>query len=263
MDLVGYRCPVRCELINGMMVVVCWNEDIGRAIYDHHAYEPATLSVFSRLCLPGSVVFDIGAHVGQFALTAAGRVAHGGEVHAFECDPTTYKWLDRNVGLNGLGNVRLNDCALSDAEGLARLYLASTRDTGSNSLVGPAWVDSGKTVEVPTITLDGYCSKHLVTRIDVVKLDVEGAELQVLKGAERVLTQMRPKWIIEFEEERQRLAGTSCAELARYLTDRGYRLQRIGAELTEYRPDDGERSVNVLAAPISPRLCSSSGSDTR
>lgn len=255
MDAVGYRCPVHCELLNGMRVIVPWNDDQGRSLYDKGVYEPESVRAFTGLLLPGMTVLDVGAHLGQYTLIASDRVSRGGRVYAFEAVPETFRWLKRNVALNDLPNVELVNAAVSDSTEPVTVHLASTRDTGSNSIAGPAWVDSGRKITVPALTLDGYLAEKMIPKVDVVKLDVEGWELPVLRGAEKMLRQMRPRLMVEFEEERQKLAGTSCAELARYLTDRGYRLQRIGAELTDYQPRPDDRSVNVLATPItsSPR----------
>jgi FkbM family methyltransferase len=252
MSAIGYRVPAATRLSNGMRAVVPWNDDGGNAMYRHGHYEPETLRLFECLVSPGMTVFDVGANVGQYTLAASGRLSGWGEVHAFEPDPLTYAWLVRNARLNALPNVRAVQTAVYDTTEPLELYLATARDTGSNSLVGEPWTPAGKRVRVRCTTLDRYAAEHSIPRVDVIKVDVEGAELGVLRGAQRIVAgPHQPVMILEFEEERQRLAGTSCEALARHLVDRGYALYRIGAHgralATDIRPPG---SFNMLAVPV-------------
>lgn len=258
MSAVGYRVPVSAKLTNGMDIVVPWNDDGGNAIYRAGCYEPATVTRFESVLDSGMTVFDVGANVGQYTLVASDCVGPGGEVHSFEPDPVTFEWLERNVRINALRGVRLNQSAVFEDTQPVKLFLAGIRDTGSNSIVGEPWLESGQSVMARCTTLDLYTKEHSVPRVDVIKIDVEGAELGVLRGAEKLLADHRPVMIIEFEESRQRMAGTSCAELSQHLRDRGYLLYRIGEKpdqaLEPYVIGPNEpRSLNVLAIPESRR----------
>ncbi len=258
MSAVGYRVPVSAKLANGMDVIVPWNDDGGNALYRSGYYEPATVKLFERLLTPAMVVFDVGANIGQYTLVACDRIGKAGEVHAWEPDPVTFEWLSRNVHINGLGNVRLNQSAVFNNTEPVSLRLASTRDTGSNSMVGDPWIKSGKSVTVPCTTLDIYMAEHPITRVDVMKVDVEGAELGVLRGADKLLHDHQPVLLLEFEERMQRQAGTSCRELADHLAKKGYALFRIG-DSHEKAPEpyvigpNEPPSLNVLAVPESRR----------
>lgn len=247
----GYRIPVRAKLGNGLNVVVPWNDDIGHSIYQHGYYERDTVLLIEKLLRPGMVFFDIGANIGQYSLVASKSVGSAGEVHSFEPDPITFRWLVRNVRLNNLTTVRTNQIALFNEVATKTLHLATPTDTGSNSFVMP-WNFSGRTCEVTCTTLDEYQKTRDRHRIDVIKLDVEGAELFVLQGATSIwASQHKPVLIIEFEEETQQKSGASCGHLARFLESKGYTLYQADTKpLVGYSPGpDCPATLNVIAVP--------------
>ena len=248
----NYRVPVRTKLGNGMAVTVPWNDDCGRAIWQSGYYESPSVQLIEKLLKPGMVFLDLGANIGQYSLVASRGVGPSGQVHSFEPDPETFRWLTRNVRRNHLQNISLNQVALFDAAGKKELYLATPQDTGSNSFAMP-WTFSGETCEVCCTTLDEYLRERRIERVDVVKIDVEGSELPALIGGRESLFkgQHKPILIVEFEERRQQALGKSCAALAEFLTKQGYALFRSWTPTPEpYVPGPGNPpSLNVLAIP--------------
>lgn len=128
---------------------------------------------------PGDIVLDIGAYVGMFTVKAAGLVGMAGKVIAIEPGPENYDLLRWNC--EGLGNVALVKKAIMSTTGTGRLYYS--KSAAANSLV-TQW---SRHVEVETITLDELVAELGTDKIDFIKLDAEGAELEVLKGARNVL----------------------------------------------------------------------------
>ena len=248
----NYRVPVRTRLGNGMTVTVPWNDDCGRAIWQCGYYESPSVHLIEKLLRPGMVFLDLGANIGQYSLVASRGVGPSGQVHSFEPDPETFRWLTRNVRRNRLENIYLNQVALFDEAGKRALYLATPQDTGSKSFAVP-WTFSGETCEVACTTLDEYLGERRVERVDVVKVDVEGSELPALVGGAGALFERshKPILVVEFEERRQQAFGKSCAALAEFLTGQGYALFRSWGPVPEpYVP--GPRnppSLNVLAIP--------------
>jgi len=246
-----YLVPVGARLGNGMRVVVPWNDDGGRAIYETGWYEPATVRAVESLLKPGMVFMDIGANMGQYSLLASKIVGPAGAVHSFEPSPTMYPWLARNVRLNNARNIHTNRLGLSDCEKTVTLYLSTPENQGATSMQ-PQYNFSGKTAEVQCVALDGYLAQQGIRKVDAMKIDVEGAELEVFRGAEKLLTgQQRPGMVIEFEEGCQRRFGSSCAKLAAHLTDRGYKLMTIRPSgLESYQLEHSRAyTLNVLAVP--------------
>jgi FkbM family methyltransferase len=151
----------------------------------HH--EPRTASWFR--VRPGEVVVDVGAHIGRYTLPAA---LTGSLVVAIEPDPSNFIALRRNVELNGFRNVVLKNCAVSDRDGSRTLFLAGGPNRGTSSL-DPQWAPGvggaaiPESVEVACDTLDHILLPVSPGRIDWLKIDVEGHEVQVLGGANLTL----------------------------------------------------------------------------
>ena len=101
-------------------------------------FEPETVRAFAALLAPGMTVLDVGANVGQFTLIAARRVGPTGRVHAFEPTPELVAHVFRNLELNGLDNVVVNEVAVSETAGHAVLHLVEADDPGENSIVNPS-----------------------------------------------------------------------------------------------------------------------------
>jgi hypothetical protein len=125
------------------------------------------------------------------------------------------------------------------------LYVAAPDNVGQSSLRRPHNY-TGVALKVPCGTLDEYVEEHRIHRVDLIKIDVEGAELSVLRGARKTLSRMKPSLIVEFWDEFQTEYGTSCAEMGAFLKELGYKLFWItDSGLLPYAQSTGI-SFNVL-----------------
>lgn len=127
----------------------------------------------------GDIVLDVGAYVGMFTIKAAKMVGPNGLVVAIEPEPYWYSLLEENT--RGLGNVVLIKKAICDKEGYAKLFHSKT--PGGDALI-QAWKDY---VEVETTTLDKLVERLKLPKVDFIKMDAEGVELAVLRGAKNIL----------------------------------------------------------------------------
>jgi FkbM family methyltransferase len=145
-------------------------------------YEVEKLAAVRHFLKAGQTFIDVGVNKGDFSLVAARMVGANGRVLAFEPEPTNCHWIEKSIGLNGYTNVQLFPIALSDRSGTADLYLG--QKSGWHSLLaGHADRDCG-TITVATRTLDEMVGEQRHdSRVDLIKIDVEGAELLVLRGA--------------------------------------------------------------------------------
>ncbi len=197
--------------------------------------EPHLQRIISERVKNGMLVFDVGANVGFFTLMFARAVGQSGHVDAFEPIPTTYANLRKNLELNSAGNVSAHNIGLSneDREVIFR------EPKGDSSMASYAWhSDSTDVIEHRVITM---CVDHHVEltgrRIDFIKIDVEGAEGDVLIGMRQLIARDRPTIFVECSD-----IGRSAAwELLTSLRYRCYfagHVEKLCRSFTDYRHDD-------------------------
>ncbi|MCS6877659.1 MAG: FkbM family methyltransferase, partial [Geminicoccaceae bacterium] len=163
-------------------------------------FEAKLLAQVAILVKPSTPVWDIGANVGVFAFAAAGLAGASGRVLAVEPDPWLFGLLQRSRAANrvrGLAEIELLCAAVADRPSVARFGIAA-RGRASNALLGLGGSRTGGVREellVPTVTLDQLLEASFAP--ELVTIDVEGAELLALRGAERLLREVRPRLLIE------------------------------------------------------------------
>ena len=197
---------------------------IGRSIYLNGYWEPEETERVVRETKPEMTVLDIGADVGYYTLLFARLVGKQGRVLAFEPIPKAREYLARNVSMNEYRNITILDFALFDRAGvvcleapfrLSRLNLAKQAESQDD-------------VQVEMKVFDDWSAAEGIARVDLLKVDVEGAELGVLRGMRRRLESDRPVLIIEIHPEQLGAFGHSSAELVEFLASLGYtRLEPI------------------------------------
>jgi FkbM family methyltransferase len=200
----------------------------------------------------GMTVIDVGANAGVYTFSAAQRVGLTGLVLAVEPFSQCVAYLNETCRVNQLDWVKVCAGAASDRNGSAKLSLSSASEL--NELISEEegqTRDASSFEEVECFTLDSLIEKHGVSRVDFLKIDAEGHELQVLKGSDRLLTEFAP--IILYEN----IAGSQGSNLpvADYLRSIGYRLFRYQPYLQKLIPvdvnADFQGSLNVIALPPS------------
>lgn len=167
---------------------------------------------------PGMVVFDIGAHHGLYTLLASKKVGSGGLVVAFEPSNRELEKLRQHLSLNNCTNVRVEQSAVSSNVGTASLFVCLGQETGLNSLHPPVTKEPTQCETVSTVTLDGYASRNKIKHVDLIKIDVEGAELDVIKGAAAMLnSRPAPVVIIEAQDMRTGPWGYRAREIREFM----------------------------------------------
>jgi len=152
------------------------------AILTAGATEPATLALFERLLRPGDTVLDVGAHVGLHALVAARAIGEAGSIYAFDPQPYNADRICRNAELNGLQNLTVVCAAAGERDGFLRVPFQSLRDRSRLSLAQAGPNDLVTSIEVPIRRLDTFMRENDVSGAKLVKIDVEGYELEVIRG---------------------------------------------------------------------------------
>jgi len=202
---------------------------------------------------------DIGAHVGIFTLYAANRIPKG-QVHSFEPLNHHFEKLENNVNINKYDNVQLNNVLLMGTSRTEELVTPSGDDTqnphmqgsGSSSVYGFENEKGTTKHQVKSTTLDQYVDTNSIERVDVIKIDVEGAELDVLQGALHTIDRYRPLVLMELDSGILERAGRTVKDVLRFWRDHGYSVQRIefDGSLTKVTdPSDLSTKQNILAEP--------------
>lgn len=204
------------------------------------ALEPELAKHMNAHIRPGHTVLDLGANVGFYSLLLAHLVGPGGRVHAFEPDPQSSRWLLENIRRNRLEQITPWSVALGSTDGVVDLHLDLVASRGTS--VREGW-DLGfdpfrrQRMRVPSARLDNLD----VGLVDFVKMDVEGAELELLRGAETVLSQSRPTLLIEVIDRDQ------LQEVVSFLEGFDY---DVADARTGAAPQPDERySGNIIATP--------------
>jgi FkbM family methyltransferase len=187
----------------------------------------------------GSIVIDVGAHIGRYTIIASKRVGPNGKVVAIEADPSNFEILNRNIKLNNLNNITSLNCAAYSKEGRLKLHLHS-EGLGYTmySTVMSNRLETGRFMEIKANTLDHLIESERIPseQINWIKIDVEGAELEVLKGADHILSKSNN---ISLLIEIHRLSGyiTLYEPIRELLSTRGF---RIDFEMVH---ESGERHI--------------------
>ena len=165
-------------------------DSLGRLLYKNQIVEPDTTRCFLENVplQDGDVVLDIGANIGWYALLLAQNSPSSVRIYAFEPDPLNFELLTANVQLNNAQKITGVPKALSDQCETKTLYLYPHKNRGRHSLI-PLTKGDGETVQVTTTTLDDFLDEYAVdpARVKFIKMDVEGYEYHVLRGASRLL----------------------------------------------------------------------------
>jgi FkbM family methyltransferase len=170
----------------GSRLLVSTVDQIGRVLAVSGVWEPNVTAAFTRALRPGDVCLDVGAHIGYFTLLASKLVGPAGHVYAFEPSPSNYEALEANLRRNGVANVSAVGTAVGEHAERALLHAAPGSNTGRGTLrdVRPNRAalgdDSGVMVDVHPAT--DFIPPADLERVRVVKIDVEGYEVEALRG---------------------------------------------------------------------------------
>ena len=192
--------------------------------------------LFEGLIKEGFTVIDIGAHMGYYTVTAGLRVGRSGRVYAFEPAPNNYDILRRNIEVNGLSNIVIpSQKALLNKEGEVEFRAYETQTAGS-SIFTKNPQTAGQTISVQTTTLDAFLGDNL--KVDLIKLDAEGAEPLVFEGMKNVIKNSpNLKIIMEFAPGLIAASGAKPEEFLRSILDMGFSIKlidRYSSKLTNY-----------------------------
>jgi FkbM family methyltransferase len=230
-----------------MSILVRADEDVGHAIYFLREFEPQESTFVYKNTRESDICVDIGANIGFYTLGLAKR-ANRGAVHSFEPVPLNCHVLMVNVLANGLSNAVINNCAVGDINGEVDFCIA--RDGAYSSLVDTGRKTVVETAKTPMVTLDSYRSDRKLPRVDILKVDVEGAEPAVIRGAANLLAdpERRPRLVmLELFEPMLRQFGCTIEESVTVMRSYGYEpFVFVDGRLVPFSEQHYNRFYNVL-----------------
>lgn len=237
--LLSTICPESmCSPAPGFRMRVRLTDRIEKLMWVRH-YEPELLDLLRRSLDKGMTYVDVGAHIGYFSVFAASRVGPSGKVFAFEADPACFRRLAANA--DAYPWITPLHLAVTNAPGSLRFF-------GSPRVEESGWgtlFDTGEARPqyiVQATTLDEWAYSEQVHRIDLIKIDVEGAEYLVLEGAKRVLSELRPTVVFEVNEVCTARGGKTTADVIALIAECGYHVELL-------RNPQSSEPVSVLAVP--------------
>lgn len=189
-----------CRFDNNLKIKADLEEWIQQHIYFLGTWDEPGSKFLKNYLKYGNVFMDIGANIGCYSLIASKIVGLEGEVHAFEPVSKVFDKMLFNIQLNQLSNITTNRKAVYESSGLLEFFLSSNENAGMSGIFHHD-TESGEIEKVESITIDEYVEKKNITRIDLIKIDIEGAELFALKGMKNTINQFKPVIIMEVSED--------------------------------------------------------------
>jgi len=214
------------------------------------AYEPHEVEVLERFLKPGDVFIDVGANIGYLTAVGASRVGPTGQVHSFEPVPDYFARLDALRAANPSYSIAVHHVALGESEGTAEIAQAAETNIGWNTMVPGLLSGAAARARhrVRVRRLDGYLAERGITKVALIKIDTEGFELPVLRGASGFLdaTRPRPPILCEVAPGAYPLLGARVADLFDYLARYGYSATDVENHGRPVGPDGLVATTNVL-----------------
>ena len=214
--------------INGIDLLLFSNEDVGRELAYGRSYEWRETLVLKRFLRPDDICFDVGANIGYYS-TLMTKIAYRGEVHAFEPVPINWHILNVNLKLNKLSNAVTNLMALGSESG--KINFSVSKDGAYSSILSTGRKMEDETIEIKVETIDEYVNTNLLKRVDMMKIDAEGAEGLILSGANQLFKEQtkRPRLVmLELFDANLIPYGTNIDEIILKMESWGYSVKIAG-----------------------------------
>ena len=242
----------------GLQMILYFDDELSWLIYNQD-FERKERHFVRRYLRPGDVFVDAGANIGLYTLIAARCVGANGRVYSFEPCGKSFRRLRASVEINHFTNVLCYQVALSNRAGLAELTVSLDGHDAWNTLAHPTCGTLFDRETVPCVTWDELANEHhLVGKVAMMKIDVEGWESPVLQGASETLSRPdAPVLQVEFTDEASQAAGSSCEQLYRLLEGLGYQMyvyDALYAKLIRERLRDAYPYSNLIAAKNEDRV---------
>lgn len=188
-------------------------------------YEADNFELLEETCKPGAVIIDIGAHIGLFSVIASQVAGATGKVFAFEPAPSTYALLQKTVSINHKQqSIETFQKAVGKESGKITFFISDDQADNSNSLVQYKEDRSLHGIDVDVTSIDNFVAEKNISKLDFIKIDVEGAEYDTLQGAVNTLKNLRPVCIVAIHPEPIAAKGDKLEDIYDLISNCNYRI---------------------------------------
>jgi FkbM family methyltransferase len=226
------------ELIYNLLDIASMGKGLKRTINGHTlrlptryiryfpaAYESENFEFLAENCKAGSVIIDIGAHIGLFSVIASQVTGKTGKVYAFEPAPSTYGLLQKTLRINHNESViETFQKAVGRGKGKITFFISDGAADNGNSLVNYKDDRPLHGIEVDVTSVDVFVKEKKLNRLDFIKIDVEGAEYDTLRGAAETLQSLRPVCIVAIHPEPIMAKGDRLEDIYDFIISQRYRI---------------------------------------
>jgi FkbM family methyltransferase len=243
--------PILFPWYHGLKINLYLGNDMSRPTFIGGCIEPNEFVFMESILKPSMVMMDVGANDGFFTVLAARQVGEKGRVYAFEPSEREYARLQANLELNQLSNVQTVRKAVANAGGQGLLRICEYGHEGQNTLGDFVHKVSEEGVQdVELCTLDDFFKDEKLSRLDFIKIDVEGAEHKVLSGGRELISRFKPVIMLELLDSALNKQGSSAKEVVSLLNDMGYLIYDFSPKTGRLAESDLKaHSDNIVASP--------------
>jgi FkbM family methyltransferase len=211
--------------LDDLRVTLYPGNETSRSIFVTGLYEPNEFFLLSKILKPGMTFVDVGANMGLYTLYAARRVGPAGRVLAIEPSTREIAILENNIRLNALTNVRVRTDPLSDEVAEVELLVAQAQYSGHNTLGAFGYsTQLDHREKAQSNLLDDVVTAEGLSRIDVVKIDIEGSELKALRGATGTIQRHHPLLLLELSDRALQHQNANSSDVLSLLAQFGYKV---------------------------------------
>lgn len=201
-----------------------WSPIVGDNDYAIGTYDLATSSLLEKFLVEGNIVYDIGANTGYFTLASARLVGDTGKVFSFEPLPANISMLQKHVSINKINNTVIMKMAVSNRQG--KVNFSNEENNLGNTYVDSIYFkDNRNKIEVDTASIDYLVNSLIITPPDLIKIDAEGAEYEILRGADKIISKYRPVLLLATHDNHTKGIKDKCY---RFLKEKQYEIKSIG-----------------------------------
>lgn len=241
------------DLKYGIRMNLNIKEYVQAFLYNYGTYEYPTIKFFSNFVKNGMTIIDVGANVGYHSLILSKFTGEKGRVFSFEPESKNIKILDGNIKLNNFKNIKIITKAASNFNGTIKLFLSNSDNLGVHSTVYIPENVSQNFTEIEAVKLDDFVVEENIDKVDFVKVDVEGAETDVLAGMDKILKKHRPIVVLELVEKLQNMKGFSTKDVKKMMKETynydSFQILNNG-EIKKLSIESIQYSDNVVFIPI-------------